>query len=223
MTRICVAFDLDDTLYKERDFVRSGRRAVAARMSAQSGIDADELYGVMCGSEDAFGALLDRLSATSVPLPDMEELLDIYRFHMPSITLSDETMDVLAGLVGAGVTLGLVTDGRSRTQWNKIEALGLCRFIDRGLMIVSGDIGADKTTPKPFEELAGRVRADKYVYVGDNPAKDFHYSGLMGWTTVMLRDVDGVNVHKQALENLPDEYYPAHVIDNLSEITKYIS
>ena len=47
-----VVFDLDDTLYKEVDYVYSGYRAVAAKVAADYGEDGPHAYRWMA---DAFG------------------------------------------------------------------------------------------------------------------------------------------------------------------------
>jgi len=218
----CVAFDLDDTLYKERDFVESGRKAVAAAMSDISGIDARRLYDVMAKADNAFDALLGELSGHVAEPVTIDSILEIYRCHMPDLNLPADTAGLLAGLKSRGVDMGLITDGRSVTQWNKIKALGLEKYIDRHNIIVSEDVGSDKHKPLPFEILEARVGARSYIYVGDNPAKDFHYPNIKGWQTVMLRDAKGENVHSQSFKGLSVEFIPQVIIDNINEINKFI-
>lgn len=219
--KICVAFDLDDTLFKERHYVETGRRAVAREMAVLSGIPADELMSVMTEADDAFDALHERLSSTLAAGVGIDTYLEIYRAHMPVLTLSDDTRRGLEALKHAGVTLGIITDGRHTTQWNKIRALGLDHIVDNRFILVSGDLGYDKQTPVPFEELDRRVSADRYIYVGDNLTKDFHYPRKMGWTAVMLRD-NGENIHRQDIEAAPEDYRPDIVIDNLTDLINII-
>lgn len=221
--QICIAFDLDDTLYKERSFVMSGRKAVADAMSGLSGIDSDKLFEIMQSSDDAFDALLKAISTTAAKNVTINQILEIYRFHKPTLSLSAEMQSLLNDLKSAGVILGVITDGRSETQWNKILALGLDRFIERKNIIVSGDIGEDKRTPHPFEALKSRVGASRYVYVGDNPSKDFHFPNMMGWLTVMLKDTSGVNIHRQQPEDFGTEFRAKIEIENIKEIKNYIN
>ena len=219
--KICVAFDLDDTLFKERHYVETGRRAVAREMAVLSGVPSDELMKVMTEADDAFDALYERLSTTLAAGAGIDTYLEIYRAHMPVLTLSDDTREGLEALKQAGVTLGIITDGRHTTQWNKIRALGLDHIVDNRYILVSGDLGYDKQTPEPFEELARRVGADRYIYVGDNLTKDFHYPRKMGWTAVMLRD-NGENIHRQNIEATPENYRPDIIIDNLTDLINII-
>ena len=87
-----LVFDLDDTLYKERAFVVSGRRAVAREASVRSGVDADELFSLMERSENAFGSLLERLSSTPASDMTIDRVLEIYRYHKPQLTLPSEVV-----------------------------------------------------------------------------------------------------------------------------------
>lgn len=219
--RTCVAFDLDDTLYKERYYLLSGRQTVAREMEMLSGVPQQELMQVMEEASDAFGALRERLSSTLASGVDIDTYLDIYRAHMPMLTLPEETRSVLLSLASAGITLGIITDGRHVTQWNKIRALGLDLLVDCRHILVSGDLGYDKHTPLPFEELVRRTQADRYIYVGDNLTKDFHYPRKLGWTAMMLRD-NGENIHRQDINAVDKTYCPDVIIESLTELTKLI-
>lgn len=210
---ICIAFDLDDTLYKERDFVLSGYRAVAEAMATEKR-PAEQLYGIMTSSANAFDALSYALNDRY----SVDDFLKIYRCHVPDIKLSTDTENTLTYLKGKGYKLGLITDGRSLTQRNKIRSLGLERFIPAENMIVSEEINADKTTPNPFEMLKLKLEASQYSYVGDNVLKDFHWPNLLGWETVMLRDPESVNVHRHPLDGVDEEYRPQYIIDNITEL-----
>lgn len=218
-----IAFDLDDTLYKEKDFVESGRNAVAEAIAAAKGLDASTLRRVMAEGADAFDALLGFLASKGISDYTIAGVLDIYRSHKPDIRLDAEAEATLTELHRRGTDIALITDGRSVTQRNKIEALGLYRFFAPDKIHISGETGADKHTPLAYMNVANSAVAPRrLVYVGDNPAKDFVNANLAGWTTVMLRDSRGVNVHSQNLDDVTGIYRPRIVIDRLTEILKLI-
>lgn len=218
-----IAFDLDDTLYKEKDFVESGRNAVAEAIAAAKGLDASTLRRVMAEGADAFDALLGFLATKGISDYTIAGVLDIYRSHKPDIRLDAEAEATLTELHRRGTDIALITDGRSVTQRNKIEALGLYRFFAPDRIHISGETGADKHTPLAYMNVANSAVAPRrLVYVGDNPAKDFVNANLAGWTTVMLRDSRGVNVHSQNLDDVTGIYRPRIVIDRLTEILKLI-
>ncbi len=218
-----IAFDLDDTLYKEMDFVESGRNAVAEAIAAANGLDASTLRRVMAEGADAFDALLGFLATKGISDYTIAGVLDIYRSHKPDISLDAEAEATLTELHRRGTDIALITDGRSVTQRNKIEALGLYRFFAPDRIHISGETGADKHTPLAYMNVANSaVTPRRLVYVGDNPAKDFVNANLAGWTTVMLRDSRRINIHQQNLRNVPSIYRPRIVIDRLTEILKLI-
>lgn len=209
-----VAFDLDDTLYSERDFLHSGWRAVA-RAAAVHGLEAGEAWRIMSTAPDAFDALHARLPAMTV-----DEMLHVYRTHMPGIALYTGVADTLECLRSHGCPIAIITDGRSLSQRNKIKALGLEQYAD--YVSVSEEIGADKTSDSPFRILMDMFPGYHYIYVGDNPAKDFVWPNRLGWTTVMLRESrPGLNIHPQTL---PQEkiYAPQRVVSHIGELTSIL-
>ena len=128
------------------------------------------------------------------------------------------TQAVLAAPGARGETLGLITDGRSNTQRAKIKALGLERFIEPRNILVSGETGFDKTHREPFDMIMMRNPAERrYVYVGDNSAKDFIWPNKLGWLTVQLDDADGVNIHPQSSDR-PAAFLPQRHIGSLSQL-----
>lgn len=216
-----VVFDLDDTLYKEVDYVWSGYRAVAAKVAADYGVDGGKAYRLMADAfrkgENPFDALEAGLELT---LP-IAELVELYRTHKPDLHLDDEVGDVLKALQAADCRLGIVTDGRSKGQRNKLEALGLFHFFDAADILISEETGRDKTSPDNFEYFRRTYpQAEAFFYVGDNPRKDFLHPNRMGWTTVCLAD-DGRNIHPQNIE-VADEAKPRFTVSALSDILNLI-
>ncbi|MDE6326444.1 MAG: HAD family hydrolase, partial [Duncaniella sp.] len=143
----------------------------------------------------------DLVTATR-PEVSIADVITLYRNHRPSIRLPWQSLYTLALLRNTGERIGIITDGRSLTQRNKIEALGLDRFVSPEHIIISEEIGGDKTTSLPFETIASMVTDEKLTYVGDNPAKDFACPASMGWHTACLLNA-GRNIHPQNLSMLP--------------------
>lgn len=204
-----VVFDLDDTLYAEMEFVRSAYRAIARRYGLHL------LDPMMRASSPR-----EAFDSTGLPIADQ---LKVYREHFPDIRLPWLSLYTLSMLRNRGHRLGLVTDGRSVTQRNKIRALGLERFIDPELIFISEEVGSDKLSGQAF----GRIMAlcgenDKYVYVGDNPHKDFVAGNRLGWLTVCLLDgAFGENLFDQSLSGLPIENLPRKIICGLTELLDF--
>ena len=226
-----VVFDLDDTLYKERDFVASGYRAVARRVAeALPGADADMIFNAMAAGPHGMSiTTAHELASAAAALsgaeaPSEKELVEVYSYHRPQIALDSDARRALEALKAGGARLALITDGPSRRQWNKVEALGLFEFIPREAVVVSDDFGADKHSPVPFLEVERRFpqRGPRF-YVGDNIEKDYLHPNLMGWTSVMLRDTTGRDVFPQQISgDIPGRYRPRAVIGSLTELLRFV-
>jgi putative hydrolase of the HAD superfamily len=199
MCKKVVCFDLDDTLYKEIDFVESAYREIAVLEKRP------ELLPKMMGwqkNDDNVFSQFNKAIGKETPI---SEYLNLYRSHYPTISLPDIVEDTLNELKHREIILGLITDGRSISQRNKIKALGLDRWFDNENIIISEETKFEKTEEPNFRYFVKKYRGAVFAYVGDNPKKDFIVPNRLGWRTVMLKD-DGRNIHKQeavSVENLP--------------------
>ncbi len=212
---ISVAFDLDDTLYKEEDFVKSGYMAVAKLIGNV------KAYSIMLDAytkgENPFNSVLDNI-ATSMSDKDM---LTVYRQHIPDITLDETTKNTLQALKDSCFHLSLITDGRSLTQRNKIKALGLTDYFDENIYI-SEEQGCDKLSPNSFAAVQNKFSSDKeYWYIGDNIAIDFFHPNKMGWKTICIKD-SGNNIHSQNV-TVDKEYRPQIYINSIDELKGLIT
>lgn len=206
-----VVFDLDDTLYPERDFVRSGFRAVAQRLDADHAVELarrmEELWDA--GDPDAIGRVLSD-SGSDVEKAD---LLSVCRGHRPTLALADGVAEFLAQLAEAGCTLGVLTDGRTATQTNKIAALGIEPLLAE--VVISEAFGSAKPDERNFRHFESAFPGRRYAYVGDNLSKDFVTPNRFGWLTIGLRD-HGENIHPQAIDVAPADHRPRLWVDRLA-------
>lgn len=222
-----VVFDLDDTLYKETDYVASGIRAIAKEVDNNGLISEQEALDIINGAPDTatgFDLLEARiLIANARSGFNIDKIVALYRTHTPDIRLSEDTLSALTYLKTAQIKIGIITDGRSLAQRAKIKALGLNRFVADSDIIISGEIGADKHTPVPFQMIAGaNPEETEFIYVGDNPEKDFFWPNNMGWQTIMLRDINGLNIHQQNPDDFSDDHRAKFEISSLSELKSFV-
>lgn len=213
-----IIFDLDDTLYKEIDFLVSAYRCIAREMEKRFTCAGafDHLMESYRSGRDAFGELIHHYSLPTTK----DELLYLYRHHTPDIILDSETKNTLDRLKAAGFFLGLMTDGRSITQRNKISALGLEAYFDSDSILISEEFGSTKPNHRNYEYFTSLFPASSFWYVGDNPAKDFVTPNSMGWNTVCLAD-DGRNIHPQQTAIAPGNQ-AVYRISKLSEIFNHL-
>ena len=210
-----IVFDLDDTLYKEVDFVLSGYRAVDARVKADYNFDG--AFEIMRQAFEAHENPFDALEKAIDGNIDTKALVETYRNHMPDIALSRTTELTLDNLAGEDAVLCLITDGRSTTQRNKIAALKLNRYILDENITISEEIGAEKTERRAFDIIAKKFpQAKQFYYIGDNTAKDFFWPNRMKWTTICIED-NGQNIHKQKFDG-DRMHNPQIIISNFYEV-----
>ena len=196
-----VVFDLDDTLYLERQYVRSGAREAARAIADAEGLDPARTERELLAaverepSGDPFGCWL-RLRG--LPPERLATMLARYRSHPPAIELEPGVERLLDRLARTRA-LGLVSDGRLAQQRAKVEALGLRRW--PFAVVLSDELGRDawKPSPLPFLrvlELLG-VEPKQAVYVGDNPTKDFLGARRAGLLSIRLRRRGGLHAHTE--------------------------
>jgi putative hydrolase of the HAD superfamily len=187
----CVVFDIDDTLYLERDYVKSGFDAldpiVRERFGA-SGFAGRAWARFEQGVRGStFDVALGECGVAASP-EQIAELVAAYREHHPKISLAADAHECLTALVGR-VRIAAVSDGPLASQQNKASALGLSRWCDPVLLTAS--LGADRGKPHPaaFEQVqqAVGVEGEQCLYVADNPAKDFQGPRSLGWRTIRVR------------------------------------
>jgi len=213
MSRIqAVIFDLDDTLYPERQYVRSGYAAACDHLRSAMGKDGpfeQFLWNRFCRGEAA-GAFDDLSKTYKLRLSDSDirELVNVYRTHRPDVRPYESIPDLL-GMLHGRFKLGLLSDGFLPAQRLKLEALGLGRFFEE--VVFTEDIGRDAWKPSPagFERIAELLGASHRAcaYVADNPAKDFVAPNQLGWLTI--RYLQPGQVH--ADESAPQGGEPAAV------------
>lgn len=168
-------FDLDDTLYNEIDYVYSGFKKVSEFLLSYTGTDVfDELKNCFINKLPAIDEVLKMHNLKEISLRN--KCLDIYRNHIPSITLSDDIKNHLKELREKGFKLGIITDGRPEGQRAKIEALGLRYYVDE--IIITDELGGPifrKPNDISFRIMKCllNVEFDEMMYIGDNLKKDF--------------------------------------------------
>lgn len=208
-----VCFDLDDTLYKEINFVESAYREIAVSEKRPDLLP--KMMRWQKNDDNVFFQFNKAIGKETL----ISEYLKLYRSHYPTISLSAGVEDTLNELRHRGITLGLITDGRSISQRNKIKALGLDRWFDNDNIIISEETKFEKTEEPNFRYFVKKYRGAEFTYVGDNPKKDFIVPNRLGWKTIMLKD-DGRNIHKQ--EAVPVEYLPQITITGIEELLDFI-
>lgn len=220
-----VVFDLDDTLYDEAEFCRSGFTAVAAYLAENNAdISQSKAFQLMwtqfsTGNRNkTFDTALEKLGLDSSD-EHIDRLLKVYREHEPQLRIPPESLEVLEAL-HRSYTLGLITDGYLPTQPNKIKALGIEKFFK--CIICTEQLGREfwKPSPVPYEKFVEQtgIEHTSCMFVGDNAVKDFVSPNRLGWQTVQIKRAGRIHI-KEA----PTEEHKANlIIDNIRDIVPLV-
>ncbi|WP_418207352.1 HAD family hydrolase [Bacteroides sp.] len=217
MKRKIIVFDLDDTLYKEVDFLKSAYQEIASWLEDTYELKGVYNYMLFC-YEHGMNVFLSVNHEYRLSVP-LEIYLSKYRLHFPTLYLSELVESFLARMCKEECALGLITDGRSITQSNKIKALGLGRYIAKENCIISESFGYSKPSLEPFLYFQHKYQEGDFYYIGDNVIRDFVAPNQLGWTTICLRD-DGRNIHKQI--PISHEMKPQYEISSFRELYKLV-
>tara|TARA_Y100000591_G_scaffold331958_1_gene367561 strand:+ start:1401 stop:2069 length:669 start_codon:yes stop_codon:yes gene_type:complete len=215
-----IIFDLDDTLYKEIDYVMSGFKAVSTFVAGKTNQNHNLLLKNLILNYNAdlnpFLSLIDKYSLDIT----IKEMKNIYRSHIPTIQMDMNTKNILTILKRRNELRGLMTDGRTIQQRNKIKSLGLEQYFSD--ILISGEFGSEKPNIANYSYFMKNENNlnTKYFYIGDNPKKDFKSANELGWITICLRD-NGRNIHNQSFL-LKKEYLPMHIIDSIEDLLAII-
>jgi len=185
--KLGLIFDLDDTLYPEQSYNFSGFAAVGEYVLRHYSVPS---FATVCETlfkDGVRGDIFDRAAKrVGVTLP-IADLVSAYREHIPRIKLFEDAEWILDAVRG-NFAMGLITDGYASVQRKKVSALGVADMFDS--LVYSDDFGRMGWKPSdiPYRRTMTNLQsvADHFVYIGDNPIKDFVTARSLGWKTVMV-------------------------------------
>ena len=228
-----ILFDVDDTLY---DQTVPFKEAYARYFGDKPEIPADVIYPVTRKYSDQ---VYSQAMAGQITMEEMY----IYRFQKAfeefGIGITDaqaldfqsvyadrqrhihmsETMEKILDYCSGKAELGIITNGPSEHQWNKVKSLRAERWIPHENIFVSGDVGAEKPARKIFEyaERAMRLEEAEIWFAGDSYELDVKGAVNAGWIAVWMNR----RRHEKPIDNI-SAYEEAHTEQELMAVVKRI-
>jgi putative hydrolase of the HAD superfamily len=189
--RPVVVFDIDDTLYLESDYARSGFHAAGDWLEERYGYTNFAAECLRLFDEGVRGSIfnaalakyLDGEQATLIG-----ELVSVYRRHAPSIVMLPDAANLIEALRDR-VFFAAISDGPIEAQQQKAKALALREL---GIVPILTDRWGKafwKPSPRAYavvERIFGS-RATSFCYIADNPVKDFVAPSARGWRCIRIR------------------------------------
>lgn len=182
--------DIDDTLYLERDYVRSGFDVLGKWIQGARGIGgftetANALFDI-----GVRGNIFD-LTLAKLGVPTEAEtvlfLVNLYRQHKPSIRLAPDAEEFLTR-ASARMPLAVVSDGPFDSQSRKARALKLDNWLSP--IVLTEALGPEYRKPSLLAfhliEKQWGLPGTSLAYVADNPTKDFQGPRALGWRTIRI-------------------------------------
>ncbi len=200
-----IVFDLDDTLYDEIEYCRSGFAYAAEFLanlpktpSAEHIFDALWKQFTTGNRTKTFNAVLEEFGI-SYDNELIQKVVQIYRDHVPNITLPADSRDILLQLSNK-YTLALLTDGFLPAQRLKVRALGIEQYFK--CIVYTEQLGREFWKPSPvgFQKLLETLKArpENVVYVADNVQKDFIAPNKLGFLTIQI--IRPARIHTSTLQ-----------------------
>lgn len=182
-----LVFDLDDTLYDELEYVKSGHLNVSTFLSKKISTEKYEIYSKLCeifnkrGRKKVFSHLLKDQKL-------IKECILKYRNHIPNIKLYNEAKKKLSYL-SKRYHLYMVTNGYKETQKRKIKSLKIKKFFKK--IYIANEYGKKNMKPslfcfKKIKQLE-RCEWKNICYIGDDPRVDFINLNKVGAKTIRIR------------------------------------
>ena len=170
-------------------------------------------------SKNVFNRVLEKLNI-QYDKENIKELINYYREHIPDIKLYDDAKYIIEVLYKKGIKLGIITDGYTVTQRNKLKVLDIDKYFEH--IVVTDELGREFWKPhqKPYEIIKEKLglEYENMVYVGDNVSKDFVTANKLGMNTIFINREDGV--YSGIYMN--DEYLAKLEVSSLLELEKLI-
>ena len=172
-----VIFDLDDTLYSQKEYYRSGLRVVSEELP-----HIRNCYNRMCAALER-GQLPIETILKEEGMGTKEEIrkyLDIFIEHKPTIELYPGVVECFKELRKRKMYIAVVTDGKPVMQRAKIEALGLEKYLDE--IIITDELAGNGNVhefrkPNDIAYLIMRKRLNialrNMAFVGEEEELDF--------------------------------------------------
>ena len=211
-------FDLDDTLYYEMTYVRGALKEVSKYLSRKYEVNSEKLYkkSLEILKKDGRGKIFNELCKIYSISEEISILVEIYRESKPKLKLYEDSIKIIEYAKKNNIKTGIITDGNSKVQWNKIYSLGLDKLIDK--IIVTDDYGPGYSKPheKAYTEITRifNLKFEECMYIGDNPSKDFVGAISLGMQTRRIVREKGDHTH-----DIANKGYDAHSkINSLNDI-----
>ncbi len=220
----CVIFDLDDTLYNERQYVESAMLHVAEYFAQKYAMHTKDVHQELLQilDEKGRGKIFNLFMENHGIEENIAEIVQVYRDTTPVLDLYQDAEETIQKLRQKGILLGIITDGCSKVQHHKIEGLQIEKLFDD--VIVTDDYEqAAKPSEIPYRMILNnhpQLTASECIYIGDNPTKDFIGARRVGMATARIIRELGDHMQTQVAREIEADFCIESLTDILDRINR---
>jgi len=171
-----IFFDIDGTLLDTTHFAKTARtEAIKAMIENGLPVEADEGYEILMeivnekGSnyEKHFDLLTKKICGKENPLLVAFGTITYHNIKFSLLQPFSKTLPVLIYLKNKGYRLGVISNGRTHKQWEKLVRLNIHGFFEE--VITSQEVDSEKPNKKIFEEALRRMdcEAKNSIMIGN--------------------------------------------------------
>ncbi|WP_165452658.1 HAD family hydrolase [Paenibacillus thalictri] len=230
-----VLFDLDDTLVRFDDYWPDSIKETFRQHEATRGFDAEQLFDVFMVKNSA---LVDQYHKQEISLQrfrnerliaalaeygvqaDEDAAISFNRLHRQiskSFMRADPELVSLLQELSVSYRFGIVTNGTTNWQHDKIQAAGIGCFFTRENVVTSEDVGCEKPDPETYSTALRhyRMKPEEAVFIGDSWKND-----VLGPAQLRMQAI-WVNLRK---EQVPDGSPQTHIgtVENILDIRRFL-
>ena len=116
------------------------------------------------------------------------EFQRLYAGNQKKLEISETMRTIIELCQKHEIMMGVITNGPSQHQWNKVKALKVMDFIREEYIFVSGDIGVAKPQIGIFQhvEKIMNLNPEETLFIGDTFHSDIVGAKEAGWKAIWL-------------------------------------
>jgi putative hydrolase of the HAD superfamily len=218
-----VFFDIDDTLYDTSGFAKLARKAALnAMIDAGLPLSSDEAYALLreiikekgSNYDRHLNVLTKRVFGEEKPLLIALGMITYHNVKFALLRLFPETMSTLIHLKAQGYHLGVISNGITIKQYEKLVRLGLHHFFHS--VITSQEAGVEKPDIAIFEHAMKTMgcKAENSVMIGNSFNDDVLGAINAGMSAVFL--TPGLKDSEKAI--IEERNLKLNIISNIGQI-----
>ena len=222
-----VFFDIDDTLYDTSGFARLARKAaINVMIDAGLPLSSDEAYKLLkeiikekgSNYDKHFNILTKRVFGEEKPLLIALGMITYHNVKFALLRLFPKTPSTLIYLKSKGYHLGVISDGITIKQWEKLIRLGLHHFFDE--VVTSEEAGVEKPDEKIFRLALDRMgcQPTKSIMIGNKFNKDIIGAINIGMSAILVNS----KLTSDEKEYLEENNIELDVVSNIGDIIELL-